>query len=215
MHLLLQNHMKKMYVENARLVEECQGFKQKLAEKSKGLVDSKVENLSLKQQLKKVKFNVRKIKTTREEKPPTKEVKNQILSEALAPYFTNAQIGCFQRQSWQRVKNWGKEDFKLALTIKMLGRSCYDYLRQLKVLPMPSKSTLSSYFRHFTISPGFLESVAELVKYRLPFMLSEDKVCAVTFDEMHLTKGIGKNEKHVIIKAVFMAVLILRVRQAS
>ncbi len=181
-----------MYVENARLTEERNSLRMKLLEKTRALASLKAENGSLKQQVSKVKFNFRKLKGKEEVvKPPTKDVKNQILSEALAPYFTNAQIGCFQKQSWKRVRNWGKEDFKLALTFKMLGRSCYEYLRQLKVLPMPCESTLRNYFRHFTISPGFLHSVAELVKYKIPFMLSEDKVCCITFDEMHLTKGIG------------------------
>ncbi len=179
---------------NARLAEENSCLKKRLSDKSKALGDAKVENCSLKQKISKVQFNFRKVKAKKEDaakSPPTKEVKNQILSEALAPYFTNAQIGCFQKQSWKKVRNWGKEDYKLALTIKMLGKNCYEYLRQLGVLPMPGQSTLRRYFRHFTISPGFLESVAELVKYKLPFMLTEDKVCSITFDEMHLTKCIG------------------------
>ncbi len=182
-------------MENAKLLDEKNDLKQKLSEKTKALMGKKAEVIALKQKVYKINFNYRKVKAKKEAvKPPTREVKNQILSQALAPYFTNAQIGCFQRQSWKRVKNWGKEDFKLALTIKMLGTSCYDYLRQLKVLPMPGRSTLSSYFRHFKIAPGFLESVGQLVKYKVPYMISEQRVCAVTFDEMHLTKAVGNKK---------------------
>ena len=189
-----QNELKRLYVQNEKLAEEKKCLKQKLSEKTRAHAEAKVEVNNLKKQAKKYRFNLKKTKAKAkdEAKPLSKKLKDQILSDALAPYFTNAQIGCFQRQTWQRVRNWGKEDFKLALTIKMLGRGCYDYLRQLKVLPMPGKSTLSNHFRHFTISPGFLESVAQLVKYKVPFMTSEAKVCAITFDEMHLTKSIGK-----------------------
>ncbi len=128
-------------------------------------------------------------------KAVTKDVKMTVLHDTLGRFFTNAQISCFAKGDWKRKRNWDKDDFKRALSLKMLSTRAYDYLRQIQAFPLPGKSTLASYFSSFVIAPGFLDSVAELVKFRVPQMSPTDKVCSLVMDEMHLTKAIGKHLK--------------------
>ncbi len=74
----------------------------------------------------------------------------------------------------------------------MLSTKAYDFIRDLKAYPLPGKTTLEDYFGSFNITPGFLDSVAELISFKIPSMDKVDRITAISFDEMHLTKAIGK-----------------------
>ncbi len=141
----------------------------------------------------KLKCDMKKAKTA----SPTKVVRAQVLHESLSPFFTNAQISCFQRgHNWKRVKGWGKEDFKTALSLRMLSNKAYEFIRNLKAFPLPGNTTLQDYFGNFRIAPGFLDSVAELISFKIPSMDKIDRITAISFDEMHLTKAVGKTKKN-------------------
>ncbi len=153
----------------------------KLAKLQRRLLQEQRQKNAMKSKLKAVKVQQSKV---------TKVQKDKILSDALAPFFTNAQVSCFQRGSWQRVRTWGKEDLKLALTLRMLSSRTFEYLRSIHY-PLPARSTLEGYFKSFQVAPGFLDCVGELIQFRLPTMSKTDKVCSINFDEMHLSKAIG------------------------
>ncbi len=160
-----------------------------IAEKDKRL--ARVQRRLLQEQRQKnvLKSKLKAIKN--QQAKTTKAKRDQILSDALSPFFTNAQVSCFQRGSWQRVRTWDKEDLKLALTLRMLSSRTFEYLRSLHY-PLPARSTLERYFKSFQLAPGFLNCVGELIKFRLPTMSKTDKVCSINFDEMHLSKAIGE-----------------------
>jgi hypothetical protein len=51
-------------------------------------------------------------------KKTSKALRKQIVSEVLAPFFTENQISCFLCKTWKQVKEWKHEDIGLALTLK-------------------------------------------------------------------------------------------------
>ena len=72
----------------------------------------------------------------------TKDEKSEIVKNTLSPFFTPAMIECFIKGTWKTVRNWGKEDICIALTLRQLRKKAYEYLRKSKMIPLPSVSFL-------------------------------------------------------------------------
>jgi hypothetical protein len=68
---------------------------------------------------------------------PPKAMRDKIGKEILGPYFTEAQIKCFLRGNWSRVRTWDQDDFSLALTLRLLSPRAYKFLRKRKIVPLP------------------------------------------------------------------------------
>jgi hypothetical protein len=69
-------------------------------------------------------------------------------------------------------------------------------LRSRKILPLPGVSTLLRFFKDFQIQPGFLESVAKLVRVKVASMTELEKVATASFDEVHLKSGLAYDRKY-------------------
>jgi transcriptional regulator with XRE-family HTH domain len=126
----------------------------------------------------------------------TKKENRSLVEEVLQPFFSPAQIECFLKGSWQRVKKWTQDDICQALTIRLISRRAYKYLRTNRILPLPGISTLEKYFRDFTIEEGYLESVAKLLRTKLTTMEDWEKVCVISFDGIHLTSDVSYDQRH-------------------
>ena len=59
----------------------------------------------------------------------TQQKRPEIAHDILKPFFTLAQINLFIRASWQRCRMWSHEDISRALTLKLISRRAYVYLR--------------------------------------------------------------------------------------
>jgi hypothetical protein len=121
-------------------------------------------------------------------KKPSKALRKQIVTEVLAPFFTDNQISCFLRGTWKRVKEWKQEDIGLALTLKLLSRKTYIFLRSKKILPLPGLSTLRNYFKDFQIPEGYLSAVGRMMKIKAQELTPRERVAALCFDEVYLRK---------------------------
>lgn len=78
--------------------------------------------------------------------------KHEVVREVMSPFFTQTQIDCFCRPSWLRSRNWGDQDFELALTLRrLMSKKAFSYLRKKRVVPMPSLTSLRKYQREHGI----------------------------------------------------------------
>ena len=118
----------------------------------------------------------------------TKKKKSEILHEILKPFFTPAQINLFLRGNWHACQKWSEEDIHLALTLRLISKKAYNFVRQRKLIPLPGLSTLRNYFKHFTINEGYFDFVFQLLKLIAPILTSKEKLVSLSFDEIHLKK---------------------------
>lgn len=65
-----------------------------------------------------------------------------------------------------------------------MSSKCYEYLRKVKGIPLPCKSTLNGKARHFPCEPGILHSVLSLMKSKSETMTEMERVAVLSFDEM-------------------------------
>ncbi len=126
--------------------------------------------------------------------------------EVLSPLFTEAQISCYLRGDWQRCRRWTEEDISLALTIRLLHKKTYIFLRSSKILPLPGLTTLERHFRDFRVPEGFLDSVARLISVKAKTMTDRQKLCSLSFDEMHIKSDVQYNRREDQVVGPFSSV---------
>ncbi len=126
---------------------------------------------------------------------PTKATREKIVTEALSPFFQPSQIRCFLKGNWSVVRGWEPETIQMAMTLKLLHRLTYDYLREKKIIPLPGRSTLRDYFRSFTISEGYLESVSRLIAVKVQSMSPIQRLTCLSMDEIHLRSDISYDKQ--------------------
>ena len=146
--------------------------------------------------LQKAMHNLKKqLKATknRKIKPLSTEKKNALVTEVLKPFFSETQISAILRGSWKKIHNWSHDDYIHALTIRLLSRKTYDYLRQKKCLPLPGHSNLKRYFQEFKINEGTLDSVINLLKVQAAVLKPVERVVSLAFDEVHVRSDISWN----------------------
>ena len=177
-HLVKENS--KIQTENKKLCEELDSWKKRNSDLQKAVHNLKV-------QLKK--------KKNRKPTPMTNEKKKALISEVLKPFFSEVQISAFLRGSWKQIKKWSHDDYVFALTIRLISRKTYQYLRDRKCLPLPGLSTLKQYFRDFHINEGTIDSVVTLLKIQAAVLKPVERVVSLAFDEVHIRSDISWNPK--------------------
>ena len=138
--------------------------------------------------------------------------REDIIREALGPFFTDAQVSCYLRGDWQKVRKWTHDDISLALTIRLLHKKTYVFLRDSKILPLPGLSTLENYFRNFSIPEGFLTSVVRLIKVKAQTMNAREKLASLSFDEMHIKGDVNYDRRHDQVLGPFSSVNVFLLR---
>ena len=128
-----------------------------------------------------------------ESSPLNKACQLRILQKHLSPFFTPKQIKCFFKGKWTRVKNWSVDDVKQALTLRLMSKKAYIYLRKKKTLPLPGISTLRSYFKNFRLNQGFFTKVGEILSMMSEKLFPIQRVVTLMFDEVHVKKAISYN----------------------
>ena len=99
------------------------------------------------------------------EKELTKDEKFNILKEYLSPIFSETMIKCFfKKGEWKTIRNFSEEDMCLALTIRGFSKKGYEYLRNKKIIPLPSLSTLQRHIKDFKLAPGILGPMIRLLE---------------------------------------------------
>ncbi len=179
------------------------------------------ENKRLKRDLLRAKKDLANVKTLsrrqrqayqRQAQKMDKVQKEEVVREALSPFFTDTQISCYLRGDWQRVRKWNQADISLALTIRLLHKKTYTFLRDSKILPLPGLSTLESYFRNFDIPEGFLTSVVRLISVKAQTMTPRERLASLSFDEMHVKSDVNYDRRHDQVVGPFSGVNVFLLR---
>ena len=143
----------------------------------------------------------------------TKKQRNDAVREALKDIFSPAQIECFLKGSkWQKSYKWTQEDYATAMTIRILDRRTYQFLRDKKLLPLPGVRSLQKYFSKFQINEGFLHSAGNLLKAVVSTLTEEEKVVGLAFDEVHVKKDISYDSQNDQIVGPFSKANTMLVR---
>ena len=103
----------------------------------------------------------------KQKKPGLKTAsKKKIAREILLKSAWSAkQVDAFLEQ--KERSRWGPEDIVLGLTLRALSRKAYEFLRQKKMLPLPSLTTLQRYARKFDCAPGIQDKILQgTTKYK-------------------------------------------------
>ncbi len=143
---------------------------------------------------------------------PTKSTKERIVREVMSPFFSDTQVSCFLKKDWQRVKTWSQSDIQLGLTLRLLHRKTFEFLRRKKLVPLPGDSTLRDYFKNFKVDEGFLSSVARLVQIKLSTMTQLQRVTALSIDEIHLRSDIDFDQSDEQIVGPFCYANVMMAR---
>ena len=81
--------------------------------------------------------------------------KKIILESVMGKFgYSQKQLECFMRGSWQRVRGWTEDDVKFALSLRTISRKAYRFIRNKKLIPLPGESTLRRYMKNLQIPPG-------------------------------------------------------------
>ena len=68
--------------------------------------------------------------------------REEALVSLLEKHFSRAQVRCLIRGEWMKSKMWEERDYRLALTIYTISKRCFHYLRNHRILPLPSYNCL-------------------------------------------------------------------------
>ena len=122
----------------------------------------------------------------------------QIVTEALSPYFSTAQINWFLNKNTNNKHgyNWSKEDLTIALTIMTLSKQTFNYIRKKRLIPLPSISTIRNHFKSFVVKEGHLEHVHQLLTLMGLNMSAKERIVMICFDEVSVKAEISYDSTH-------------------
>ena len=84
-----------------------------------------------------LKKKLRRYQKAKQPRKITKKTRDQIVTDALQPFFGKTQISFFLRKNSMRGKGWSQEDMRKALTLRLLSKKTYKFLRSKKWIPLP------------------------------------------------------------------------------
>ena len=85
-------------------------------------------------------------------------------------------------------KNYTQEDVCNALILRCMSNKSFEYLRRNKILPLPSKTTLSKWVDKLDCKPGFKNNFLVIVEKKMQSAESWEKDAIIMFDELDLKK---------------------------
>ncbi len=196
-----QERLKRALERIEALEEENKRLKTTLARTKKDLANART--LTRRQQ---------KAYRNQAKKGMSQAVRENVIRVSLSAFFTEAQISSYLRGDWKRVRKWTHDDISLALTIRLLHKRTYTFLRDSKILPLPGLSTLEKYFRNFDIPEGFLGSVVRLIGVKAQTMNMRERLASLSFDEMHLKSDVNYDRRHDQVLGPFSTVNVFLLR---
>ncbi|GBO12587.1 Transposable element P transposase [Araneus ventricosus] len=169
--------------ENALLLERIR-FLEKELEKTKE--DTK-KNQRKKIKEMKTKAQIGRILT--ENKSLKSEVKKlSKIEENFKNILTATQINAVIENK-SKIK-WTAEDISRHLIIRSISRRAYEYWRNQIGIPLPSASTLKRWCSNFSCRPGMLHDVLLVMQKTFHSKPEAERVCILSFDEMHIDRKI-------------------------
>ena len=102
-------------------------------------------------------------KLRKEVKPSKKKLEELVkvgVRKALHNYFSPAQVRIILEKKSKSYK-WNRKDIVNGLVLKSFSQKAYQFIREKKLLPLPSTSTLRRWIYDFDCKPGIQESALQ------------------------------------------------------
>lgn len=84
------------------------------------------------------------------------------------------------------------EDKAFALSVYKRSPRLYKYLRA--YFQLPSKRTLQTVLAKISLELGVNETILDLLKIQVNKLNEKEKICSISFDEIHLQKSLFYNQ---------------------
>lgn len=159
----------------------------------------KNENKNLKEENQSLNKKVAKMtkKERLQEKKNQKAVEEKV-NEILQPIFTRGQIKKLLHRKKTKIR-WNSDDIASAIALKSVSPAGYRYLKK-RSFPLPGLSTLRKRAAKIKMNPGILTEVLSVMETKGKEEPLPNKICALSFDEIHISQRIEierKEEKRV------------------
>lgn len=119
-------------------------------------------------------------------------VNDQILK--LPPKQQMVVRNCFEFAEMNpKARRYSKEWLCLCLLMRSLSARLYDRMRTWKILPLPTRITLSDHIKNIGLNYGFQESIFECLSLRASRMATCDKRGVLSADEMAIAESLYFN----------------------
>ena len=112
--------------------------------------------------------------------------------------------------------NWSDEDYSAVMSARCYGSASYEYWQSVRKIPMPALSSIRRKAAMVNLEHGTLTSVFNHMKLKASTMEFRDRLCVLSFDEMHNSKQIDIDKKHeqVVRHLYILYITILIVNNA-
>lgn len=112
----------------------------------------------------------------------------QIATNILNSIFTPGQVRRILFQ--QNKKNWSAEDITSAIALRSVSARAYNYLREVRKIPLPSVTTLRRWISEFQVNHGILHEVLKIMQIKGERLITAEKLTVLTFDEVYISNKI-------------------------
>lgn len=123
----------------------------------------------------------------------TSEVETQV-KKLLGEIFSPGQIKALMNRN--KKVHWNSEDISCAISLRSVSAKAYRYLRNKLKFPLPALSSLRRWVSTFECSSGILKHVILLMEHNGRKLTDYEKITALSFDEMSLSKQICFEQKY-------------------
>ncbi|KFM70956.1 Transposable element P transposase, partial [Stegodyphus mimosarum] len=139
-----------------------------------------------------------------------KQHRSENLEKRLQHIFTKTQINALLEKK-EKIR-WTSEDISRCIVIRALSSKSYDFWKEKMGIPLPSTSTLKRWCAKFSCSPGIQSDVLAVMKERCEYLNSVEKICVLSFDEMHIDSKLCYDSKLDQILGPFQKVQFVLIR---
>ena len=130
--------------------------------------------------------------TITQKKKAVHELFSPFFSKAMINWFLNSKKGC----KYKKGHNWSNWDFTTALTIRRLSKRLFNYLRNKRLMALPSMETIRSHFCNFVIEEGHFHHVYSLLELMAEGLSARDRIVSLMFDEVSTKADISWDATH-------------------
>lgn len=107
-------------------------------------------------------------------------------SDILRMVFTPGQVKKLMSPSNNRIM-WSAEDISSAIALWSVSARAYNYLRDVKNIPLPCVQTLRNWSATFNVKPGILHNVLQIMQIKGQDLSAIEKLTVLSFDEIYCT----------------------------
>lgn len=154
------------------IVQLKKNFKEMLANNAKAIANLSEKNEELQKNL-----------------AETRKTDSEIASDTLRIVFTLGQIRKLTSSKNKRIR-WSAEDISSAIALRSLSSRAYNYLREAKNFPLPCVQTLRNWITKFSVQPGILKDVLEIMANKAHQLSKLEKLIVLCFDELYISNKV-------------------------